>query len=160
MPQPSSLPPGAVPLVGQAIQNLAAARLGRAFVPLGLLFLVGVGEIAMGTGGWPLAWGAPLAAGAMLAHGLRVVQQGFGRPRRPWMAFSHLVGVVPPVLGLYVFGWLGLRAFSVLHGVRDTLGALFFTLVGLWVLHGWSKLLELAGLADAMITTDGTGGDR
>ena len=159
MTGPPDLPQNALPLVGQAIQNLAAARLGRAFIPLGLLFLVGVGEMMAGVRGWALAGGAPLAAGGMLAHSLRVVQRAFGRPQRLWMVLAPGAGVFPLLLGVYVFGWRGLRALSAFDGVGELGAALFFTVVGLWVLRGWMKLLELAHLTDSMIMADGTGGD-
>lgn len=160
MTGPPDLPQNAFPLVGQAIQGLAATRLGRAFIPLALLVLVGVGEMMTGARGWVLAVGAPLAAGGMLAHSLRVVQRAFGRPQRPWMVVSPAVGVFPLALGLYVFGWRGLRALSAFDGVRELVLGLFFTVVGLWVLRGWMKLLELAHLTDTMIMADGTGGDQ
>jgi len=160
MERSPDLPPDAVPLIGQAIENLAAARVGRALFPLGLLFLVGVGEMMAGVRGWVLAGGAPLAAAAMLAHGMRVVQRSVGRPRRPWMILASVGGVVPLALGLYVFGWRGLRGLSTFAGPRGVVEGLFFTLVGLWVLRAWTKLLELASLADAMTNADGTGGDR
>jgi hypothetical protein len=160
MTRPPELPPGALPLVGRAVQDLAAARLGRAFIPLGIVFLVGLGEMLTGAGGWELAGGAPLAAAAMLAHGLRVVQRAFGRPERAWMVLSPVLGVLPLGLGLYVLGWRGLRALSAADGIPGVVSGVFLTVVGLWVLRAWAKLLELASLADTMVMGDGTGGDR
>jgi len=157
MTRPPDLPPNALQLVGRAIQDLAAARLGRAFIPLALIFLVGMGEMLTGPRGWDLAGGAPLAAGAMLAHGLKVVQKAFGRPQRPWMVLAPVAGVLPLGLGLYVLGWRGLRTLSDPHGIASLASGVFFTLAGVWVLRSWVKLLELGRLADAMVA--GTGGE-
>lgn len=160
MPQPPDLPPDALQVVGRAIQDLAAARLGRAFVPVALIFLVGVGEMLTGAQGLELAFAAPLAAAAMLAHGLRVVQQAFGRPRRWWAVLTPAAGVLPLGLGLYVLGWRGLRTLAEYNGLTGLASGAFFTLVGLWILRVWTRLLELGTLADAMVMGDGTGGDR
>jgi len=159
MTRPPDLPPDAQQVVGKAIGDLAAVRLGRASIPLALLLLVGLGEMVAQQRGWELAVGAPLAALAMLAHGMRVVQRAFGRPERAWMVVSRLSGILPLALGLYVLGWRGLRALSEFEGSPDLVSGLFFTFVGLWVLRAWAKLLELAPLADVMVMGDGTGGD-
>lgn len=149
--RPSS-PPKASPaqLVGRAIQDLAAARLGRGFIPLAALFLLGVGQILMRSGGLDLAVGAPVCAGAMLAYGLRVVQHAFGRPARPWMTLALIGGIVPPTFGVWVFGWLGLRGVAVGGGVRASLGALLMVVLGAWVLRAWVQLVELQRLAGTM----------
>ena len=160
MTRPPDLPPDALQLVGRAIQDLAATRLGRAFLPLALVFLVGVGEMLTGARGWDLAFTAPLAAAAMLAHGLRVVQQAFGRPHRWWMGLTPVVGILPLGLGLYVLGWRGLKTLAAYSGLSELFSGVFFTVLGLWVLRVWTKLLELGTLADAMVIGDGSGGDR
>lgn len=152
--------PGAAPrspefVVGTAIQDLAAARLARGFMPLAAVFVIGVGQIF--THGplhhqtLALLLGAPLAAVTMLAHGLHIVQRAFGRPPRPWMALATLGSLVPPVFGLYVLGWRGLRGVAVDGGpVGVVLGALF-ALLGIWALGAWMKLNDLQALARAMI---------
>jgi hypothetical protein len=157
MSEPTDLPPPALQAVGTAIQNLAAARLGRAFVPLALLFLVGVGEMLTGARGLALAAGAPLTAGAMLLYGLRVVQRAFGRAERRWMVLVPAAGILPLGLGLYVLGWRGLRALTALDGLPGMVGGVFFTLMGAWLLRVWVKLLELGRLADTMVVGDETG---
>ena len=160
MTQPPDLPPTVLQVVGKAIQDLAAARLGRAFVPLALLCLVGVGRMVTGSGGLELALGAPLVAGAMLGHGLRVVQRAFGRPPKAWMAVAGVAGVLPLAFGVYVLGWRGLRTLGAFDGLLGVGSGLFFTVVGIWVLRSWVKLLELGRLADTMVMGDGFGGDR
>lgn len=160
MTRPPDLPPAALQVVGRAIQDLAAARLGRAFVPLALVFLVGLGEMLRGGRGWDLALTAPLAAGAMLAHGLRAVQQAFGRPPRWWTVLTPVAGILPLGLGLYVLGWRGLRTLAASSGLTTLFAGVFFTLVGLWLLRAWTRLLELGTLADTMVADSGSGGDR
>ena len=140
-------------VVGTAIQNLAAARLGRGFLPLAILFLAGVGETVAGgiaARGLGLAVGAPLSAGAMLAYGLRIVQRAFDKPRAPWMAVAGVASLVPPLWGLWVFGWLGLRGIAVGGGTGALVGAVAFTVVSLWFLRSWLRLLELQRLTDVM----------
>ncbi|NJD17948.1 MAG: hypothetical protein FIA95_01500 [Gemmatimonadetes bacterium] len=152
MPHPTPAPPAgeAAQTVGRAIQKLAAARLGRGFVPLALLFLVGIAQMLRGSGGLVLALGAPISAGAMLAYALRVVERAFGRPSRPWMPLAGAAGVVPPAFGLWVLGWLGLRALAGGGGVIATVSAVVLTALGAWVLRAWLKILELHTLAEAM----------
>ncbi|MGB1779917.1 MAG: hypothetical protein ACPHQP_10210, partial [Longimicrobiales bacterium] len=70
----ANTPPDPREAVNAAIQNLMASRLGRGFVPLGLLFVWGVGSMFLG-GGVTLPGGAVAAAAAMLAYGLRIVQR-------------------------------------------------------------------------------------
>lgn len=137
-------------VVGRAIQAMAAARLGRAFVPLALLLLLGLGEMLARTGGFVLAVGAPLSAGALLAYGLRVVQRAFGRPHKLWMVGAGVVGFLPPVFGVYVLGWLGLRGVAQGGGVASVLGGVLFAGLGVWVLRSWMQLLELHRLAETM----------
>jgi hypothetical protein len=155
MPEPTPpVPSGeAAQIVGRAIQRLAAARLGRGFVPLALLFLMGVGRMLWGSGGLVLALGAPLAAGAMLVHAQRVVQRAFGRPPRAWMSLAGPAWVVPVGFGVWVLGWLGLRGVAVGGGVISVTSALLFAGLGAWVLRAWHEILELHSLAEAMIPT-------
>jgi hypothetical protein len=103
-------------VVGRAVQGLAAARLGRGFIPLGGLFLVGIAEL-VGVGvsrsrGLVLALGAPATAAAMLSHALRVVELAFGRTSSPRRVLAAGAGIAPPAFGLYVFGWRGLRTLA------------------------------------------------
>ncbi len=153
MPEPTFPTPSgqAAETVGRAIQKLAAARLGRGFVPLALLFLVGVGKLLWGSGGLVLALGAPLTAGAMLFYALRVVERSFGRPPRAWMSLAGPAWVVPVGFGVWVLGWLGLRGVAVGGGVISVSSALLFAGLGTWVLRAWHKILELHSLAEAMI---------
>ena len=149
-PTPPTPPDEAVQTVGRAIQRLAAARLGRGFVPLALLFLVGVGKLVWGSGGLVLALGAPLSAGAMLVYALRVVERSFGRRPGAWMSLAGPAWVVPVGFGVWVLGWLGLRGLAVGGGVIAVLAALLFTGLGAWVLRAWHRILELDVLAETM----------
>ncbi|MHB1192308.1 MAG: hypothetical protein ACYC6F_04600 [Longimicrobiales bacterium] len=161
MPEP--IPPSnsseAVQTVGRAIQRLAAARLGRGFVPLALLFLLGVGRLLWGSGGLALALGAPLSAGAMLVYALRVVERAFGRAAPPWMALAGPAWVVPVGFGVWVLGWLGLRGLAVGGGLIPVVSALLFTVLGAWVLRAWHRIVELDVLAETMTLglTDNSG---
>ena len=150
LPPSGPLPDAAVQTVGQAIQKLAAKRLGRAFVPLALLFLGGLGRMLATREGFILAAGAPLSAGAMLAYGLRVVARAFGKPSRPWMTLALAGGVVPPAYGLWVLGWEGLRTLASGGGFRTVIAGLLLSLLGAWVLRAWVRILELSRLAEVM----------
>lgn len=138
-------------VVGAAIQDLAAARLGRGFVPLALLLLVGLGRMMTDTpGGLVLAVGAPLSAGAMLGYGLGVVQRAFGRPTRPWMWAAAAAGAIPSAFGVFVLGWEGLRGLAQASGVFGAAGSAVMATLGIWALRGWLQILELRRLGEAM----------
>jgi len=143
------IPPAAA--VAGAIHNLVVARLGRAFIPLGLVCLVGLREMLSGVAsGWRLALGAPITSGAMLSYGMRVVQRAFGRPVRPWMTVATAASLVPPAFGLYVFGWTGLREVAGWKGLGTGIAGILLAALGAWVLHAWLRLLEVRRLADVM----------
>lgn len=148
-------------VVGRAIQDLAAARLGRAFLPLALLLASGVVGMVMGRGvqGFALAVGAPLSAGTMLAFGQRTVRRAFGGPPRPWMAWAAVGGLVPPAYGIWVMAWLGFRGLTVAQRPRETLLAILFAALGLWLLRSWLRIVELQQLA-AVMTRDSEGGEE
>jgi hypothetical protein len=138
-------------VVGAAVQDMAATRLGRAFLPLGLAFLVGLVRMFTGNDGFTLALGAPLSAGAMLAYGLRVVQRAFGKPARPWMVLAVVGGLLPPAFGIYLLGWEGLRVVAEGGGPAAVVAGLFLAGLGVWILRGWIQLLELHRLAETMM---------
>lgn len=140
-------------VVGRAVQDLAAARLGRGFIPVALLALVGLGDVVLlGAGrweGWILLVGAPVTAAAMLAYGLRVVQQAFGRAGRPWMALAGPAGLVPLAFGVYVLGWRGLRLMA-RGGTGSLLAGAGLALLGAWLLWAWLRVVEVRRLAESM----------
>ncbi len=139
-------------VVAGAIQKLAVVRLGRGFVPLALLCLMGLGEmIGGGTSGWILALGAPVVACAMLAYGMRVVQRSLGRPDRAWMKMALVASVLPPALAIYVLAWRGLRTVAVWEGLASGLTGVLFVALGVWSLRAWWRMLELQALADTMV---------
>ena len=140
--------------VGRAIQGLMASCLGRGFIPLGLLAIVGFLELLsfdfIGGGGLALVLGAIAAGAAMLSFGLRVSQLAFGRAERPWMSAATLFSLIPPGFALYVLAWRGLRFFVVGSGVSGVLTAIFFTVMGVWAMHTWTKVAELERLSLVM----------
>ena len=154
MTEPSPQIPPAL-AVGSAIQNLVAQRLGRGFIPLGVVCLLGLGEVLSGrSSGWLLALGAPCSAGVMLASGMRLTQKAFGRPDRTWMKVAGALGLLPPAFGLYVLGWRGLRAAAAWDGWAAGLGGVLIAALGAWVLRAWLRLLEMRRLAEAMTAGD------
>lgn len=141
-------------LVGRAIQELTAARLGRAFVPLVVTLIVGIVQVVRfgsgSPGGAMLIVGATATGAAMLAYGLRVTQQAFGRTGRRWMTLAMFGSVIPPSFALYLLGWRGLRLFVVGGGLPVLASALLFTLLGLWIMRSWMKVVEVERLARVM----------
>ena len=151
-------------VVGRAIQDLTAARLGRGFLPLGVLAAVGAVQLALGEErgrGAALLTGALASAPAMLAYGLRGVQLAFGRPHQPWMFLAGAGGLIPLSLGVYTLGWLGLRSAVPWSGfsAAGVASGVLFSLLGIWVLRAWWRLIEVQGLARVMaLPAEGEGG--
>jgi hypothetical protein len=140
-------------VVGRAIENLAAARLARAFIPLAGVSLAGIAQALSGLRveeGLALALAAPLAAGASLAYALRVVQKALGRKHRPWMTLAAIASVFPPGLAVYVIGWRGLREVGTWSGPAGVAAGLGFVALGVWTLRAWLRILELQRLSKAM----------
>jgi len=134
------------------VQDLTAARLGRGFVPLAALFVWGLAQVLltpMEAGGWVLLVGAPCTAGIMLGHGLRGVKRAFGRPVQGWMGLLGPAALLPPLFGLYVACWRGLRTVAG-GGVEAVVVGLVMTALGLWSLRSWLKVLEVGRLGDTM----------
>jgi hypothetical protein len=138
------------------IQDLMAGRLGRGFVPLGVLSVVGLLELLsidfIAGDGLVLVLGAIAAGVAMLSCGLRVSQLAFGRAKRPWMSAAMLFSLIPPGFAVYVLAWRGLRLFVVGTGVSGLATAGFFTVAGAWTMYSWTKVAELERLSLAMGT--------
>jgi hypothetical protein len=146
--------------VADAIQALMAARLGRGFLPVGILFSLGaVGAIRGVPTGMPLAIGAIATSAAMLGYGLRIVQRAIGRPDRLWMSLAMAGSVVPPLYALYVVGWLGLRQLTDFGSAIGWGLAILHVGVGVWVLRCWMRVVEIERLAQVMtFNLDGEGG--
>jgi hypothetical protein len=138
--------------VAQAVQDLVAARLGRGFVPLAILFAVGLAEqIVRGGLRVPLlSVGALGAAAAMLAYGLRISQRAFARPHRAWMSWAMLGSLVPPFFAVYVLGWRGLRQLAAGEGPGGLGVGIAFAVLGTWAMRGWMKVVEVERLAQVM----------
>lgn len=141
------------------MQDLVAARLGRGFVPLAILFVVGVVQpfLMPGSAGLVLPLGAVGAGCAMLAYGLRISQRAFDRPHRAWMSWAMLGSLVPPVFAVYVLGWLGLRQLATSHGLADSALGIAFAVLGTWAMRSWMKVVEVERLSQVM-TMDMEGG--
>ena len=141
--------------VGRAIQGLMATRLGRGFMPLALLAMVGLLELLSfdftGGGGLVLVLGALAAGVAMLSFGLRASQLAFARAERQWMSAAMLSSFVPPGFALYVLGWRGLRFFVVGSGVSGFVTSIFFTVMGLWAMRSWMRVVEVERLSLVMV---------
>lgn len=143
--------------VGRGIQNLMAARLGRAFIPL--TFLFGWGAVILQRGG--AAWvvlGALITSATMMAHGLRTVQLALGRPRRAWMTATVGAALVPPIYGVFVLGWKGFRSLATASDWGSLLPAILFVVLGGWVLYCWMKIVEIDRLARTMTLNLDDGG--
>jgi len=135
-----------------------AARLGRGFVPVGIVFLVGVVDFVRGSDVW-LPVGAVLAAAAMLGYGLRIVQNAFGRPKRVWMTLAVGGSIIPPLFSVYLIGWKGLRGLAQGGGVPGIAFAILLGGLGVWVLRCWMSVVEVEQLARVMaVNMDEEGG--
>lgn len=153
------LRPDARAVVADAIQSLTAARLGRAFIPLAVLFAAGGVAFARSgdTGLWT-ALGAVASSAVMLAYGLRTVQRTLGRSHRPWMSLVMLASVLPPAYALYVLGWRGLRGLTFSSGPEGMAAAILYVALGVWVLRTWLRIVEIERLAQVMsMNLDGDG---
>lgn len=141
-------------VVATAVQDLVAKRLGRGFVPLASLFVVGIAQrlVAPSGGALWLSLGALAAAGAMLAYGLRISQRAFGRPHRAWMSWAMLGSLVPPLFSLYVLAWLGLRRMAAGEGLTGLAVGIAFAAMGTWAMRCWMKVVEVERLAQVMTT--------
>lgn len=141
-------------LVGRAIQELTAARLGRGLLPLVVTLVAGIAQlVSQGSnspGAVTLIVGAAAAGAAMLAYGLRVTQQAFARPVRKWMSLAMLGSVIPPFFSLYVLGWQGLRSLAGGGDLPTLASGLLFTLLGIWLMRSWMRVVEVERLADVM----------
>ncbi|MGD8319714.1 MAG: hypothetical protein PVJ02_04655 [Gemmatimonadota bacterium] len=139
--------------MGRAVQDLAAARLGRGFLPLAVLALLGLGRVLVdgpGASGLAILVGAPASGVAMLAYGLRAVQISFGRRRRRWMGVAAIGSLVPPGYALWVLAWPGLRTIARWEGPGPVIVGVVYLALGAWALRAWIRLLELQRLAVTM----------
>jgi hypothetical protein len=156
-PDPTPEQADATRAVVEAIQSLVAARLGRAFLPAALLFAWGAARVVRGAEPW-VAVGAVLTSAAMLAHGQRTVQRLLHRERR-WMSAAALASAIPPLYGLWIVGWLGLRAAATESGLVAVTSAIAYVGLGVWLLRCWLKLLEVERLARVMVQGPGNSGE-
>jgi hypothetical protein len=129
-----------------------AARLGRAFVPLGLVFVIHFARLVVGVPGEAgIALAAIVAALATLAYGLRAVQKTLDRPNRAWMSLAMAGSLIPPGFGLYLLAWEGLRRFAPGATPLTIVVATLHVGLGVWVLRSWMKVVEIERLARIML---------
>jgi hypothetical protein len=144
-------------VIGGAIQIIMVARLGRGFVPTGILFAVGAVQFARGAG-LVVGVGAVLTSAAMLAYGLRIVQNAFGRPTRWWTSVAVVGSIIPPLFSVYVIGWEGLRRLAPGGGLGGIAAAIILAGLGVWVLRSWMRVVEVERLARVMAVNMDEGG--
>ncbi|MDH3207074.1 MAG: hypothetical protein OEO79_10700 [Gemmatimonadota bacterium] len=139
-------------VVATAVQNLVVSRLGRGFIPLVVMFIVGVvqGFTDSGSGGLILSVGSVASAAAMLAYGLRISERTFARPHRAWMSWAMWGSLVPPLFAVYVLGWRGLRVLASGGGAADVGVGIGFAVMGTWAMRSWTKVVEVERLARVM----------
>lgn len=144
-------------VVARAVEDLTARRLGRAFLPLGLLFAAGVVLwVTWGVGsleGILLTLGAPASAGAMVLEGVRVVRETLDdEAGGGWIRLAPLAGLLPPAYGTYALVAVGLLPLTrEAAGTAAIAGSVFVILVAgryLWLL--W-RLSEVRTLARTMV---------
>ena len=141
-----------VAAIADGIQNIMAARLGRGFRPLAVLFAMGAVGVFGGPGpGLPLAVGALLASAEMLAFGMRIVQKALGRPTRFWMHVAMWSSVFPPIFAVWVSGWLGLRGLATTPFGAGSLAAILMAVLGVWFVRAWMQVVEVERLAKVMM---------
>jgi hypothetical protein len=144
--------------VAKAVRNLAARRLARGFLPLGLVFLFGAMQMAFRgalDGDYAvLTVGAMVAAGAMLVYGNGAVRRALGAQGAVAGWVTTTAGLVPYVFALYLLGFRGLRPLASsgpsVSGVVGRLVALGFLLVAAKLLWDLSHLTRLHILARTM----------
>jgi hypothetical protein len=141
-------------VIAGGIETLVARRLGRAFVPLGLLFTVGALELAFAQSpilGLLTAGGAVLTAMEMLGYGLRITRRTLGEPTDLWMDLVLIASVLPLLFATWVVAWRGLRGMARSGFAPGLALPVVMTLVGAWVLGSWMKLVEVERLAQVMV---------
>lgn len=142
-------------VVGPGIQDHAARQIGRATLTLVLVGVVALGEwVASGLADPVSFWallGVPASAGALVGVGWRGVQQGFGRNPVGVLRLAGLLGIIPFVHGLWIFGVGGLRrvAYAGPEPVQWILAAAYVFL-GLRLLRDTLRVHDVATLAHTM----------
>jgi hypothetical protein len=143
--------------VARAIQRLTARHVGRGFVPLGLLAVLGVthgllrgfrGAVAV-----IVFFGALASAAIMLAYGVQSVRRVLGRPPGAWAPLFWVASFVPYAYGIYVAFWLGFRRFSMTGFSMPTwelVSSSAFVVLGLLCVRAQWKLSEVHLLAQEM----------
>ncbi|MBT8489054.1 MAG: hypothetical protein KJO65_09560 [Gemmatimonadetes bacterium] len=147
-------------VVRTAIQDLVAQRLGRGFVPLVGLFSAGLlGLFSSRPAAVPVAVGAVASAACMLAYGLAIVDSTSGRLAGVRGILVLGCSAVPPLYGVFIVGWPGLRGFAAGDGVIEVTVATLYVLLGVWVLRSWLRVAEVRRLARAMVSPHDVPGD-
>jgi hypothetical protein len=147
----------AVPeVVGPAITDYAARRLARATFTLVATGLLALGEwIASGLAdpvSFVVLLGVPASAAGLVGLGYRGVQQGFGRMPAGVLRLAGLLGVIPLLHGLWVFGISGLRRVADGGpGAGRWVLAAVYVYLGLRLLRDTLRVHEVGRLAHTML---------
>ena len=161
--QPESAAAG--PLVAQAVERMAAAKIALALPPLVVLALYGLVQSAR-RGFQPsdhvlLMVGALLSIVAMIAYGMQAVSRVLERPSR-WGGLVFAGSFVPLVFGGYVIVTrvLFLVRLGGTAGLASVLGNFGLIVLGVMCLRAQWKLTEVHLLAGEMAGVGRMGLDR
>lgn len=147
-------------VVRTAVQDLVAARLGRGFLPLVALFVVGLqGVFQARPGAVVVAIGAVVSGAATLIYGLGIVDSTSGPLHRARIVRMSASSIVPPLYGLFIVGWQGLRGLAAGPGRIEVLASTLYVVLGVWVLRSWLRVVEVRRLARAMVSPHDVPGD-
>ena len=144
------------PVIGPAIQNIVARRLGRAGIGLVVISALGLVEMALGATE-PIANLAtvlvPLACGgALLALGMRTVKRAFGAEAVRWSPLISVLGLLPLGFGIWLLAYRGLRAFAIGGAPHPGwVGYAAWAILGYRLLRDSARLSEAGLLAQTMI---------
>ena len=144
--------------VAKVVQKMAAARLARGFLPLGVIFLFGTVQMALRgpleSDYALLALGSLGAAVAALVYGNGAVRRALGTDGPGLTRAVTLLGLFPYAFALYLLGFRGLRLLSGGSGRADGpvgfVVAVVFVILAARILWDLSRLTRLHRLARTM----------
>ena len=132
---------------GRVAQRLLVDQMGRASLPLIVLFVVGIvvgfQEGFTTRGAAFLYGGAIVSVLTTLFYSLPTILTILGDPKRAWMALAAFGGFVPYVWSLYVIFIPGLWFLIADFSLGQLVLSGFLVLLGYWHLRAFWKLTEL-----------------